>query len=147
MSLFLYIIFESDSYSKEYLVAKIGVDAAEIELLEVHLVFKLRDQIFTDPSRPDARFGRFAPRRTRIRQARTLSVAPRSEELASDACIAGVTSECAERPFATFCLRGYERKVLGRLRRPRSPQRRVRHSHVPSGLLKRNACNTERTLP
>ena len=78
--------------SNESLVATIGVDAAEIELLEVHLVFKLRDQIFTDPSRPAARFGRFAPCRTRIRQARTLSVAPRSEELASDACIAGVTS-------------------------------------------------------
>ena len=35
MSLFLNLLFETDSYSNEYLLAKIGVDTAENELLEV----------------------------------------------------------------------------------------------------------------
>ena len=35
MSLFLNLLFETDSYSNEYLLAKIGVDTAENEHLEV----------------------------------------------------------------------------------------------------------------
>ena len=35
MSLFLNLLFETDSYSNEYLLAKIGVDTAENEPLEV----------------------------------------------------------------------------------------------------------------
>ena len=35
MSLFLNILFETDSYSNEYLLAKIGVDTAENEPFEV----------------------------------------------------------------------------------------------------------------
>ena len=35
MSLFLNLLFETDSYSNEYLRAKIGVDTAENEPLEV----------------------------------------------------------------------------------------------------------------
>ena len=36
----------------KYLFAKIGVDTAENEPLKVHLIFKLWDLIFTEPSRP-----------------------------------------------------------------------------------------------
>ena len=35
MSLLLNLLFETDSYSNEYLLAKIGVDTAENEPLEV----------------------------------------------------------------------------------------------------------------
>ena len=35
MSLFLNLLFEQDSYSNEYLLAKIGVDTAENEPLKV----------------------------------------------------------------------------------------------------------------
>ena len=35
-----------------YLLAKVGVDTAENEPLKVHLIFKLRDLIFTGPPRP-----------------------------------------------------------------------------------------------
>ena len=35
LSLFLNLLFETDSYSNEYLLAKIGVDTAENEPLEV----------------------------------------------------------------------------------------------------------------
>ena len=52
MSLFLNILFETDSYSNEYVLAKIGVDTAENEPLKVHLIFKLWDSIFTEPPRP-----------------------------------------------------------------------------------------------
>ena len=52
MSLFLNLLFETDSYSNEYLLAKIGVDTAENEPLKVHLIFKLWDLIFTEPPRP-----------------------------------------------------------------------------------------------
>ena len=34
MSLFLNLLFETDSYSNEYLLAKVGVDTAENEPLE-----------------------------------------------------------------------------------------------------------------
>ena len=47
--------------SDEYLLAKIGVDTAENEPLKVHLIFKLRDLISTEPPRPqgpDDRDGR-----------------------------------------------------------------------------------------
>ena len=51
MSLFLNLLFETDSYSNEYLLAKIGVDTTENELL-VHLIFQPWDLIFTEPPRP-----------------------------------------------------------------------------------------------
>ena len=35
-----------------YLLAKIGVDTAENEQLEAHLIFKLWDLIFTEPPAP-----------------------------------------------------------------------------------------------
>ena len=38
--------------SKEYLLAKIGVDTAENEPRKVHLIFTLWDFIFTEPPRP-----------------------------------------------------------------------------------------------
>ena len=52
MSLFLNLLFETDSYSNGYLLAKIGVDTAENEPLEVHLIFQPWDLIFTEPPRP-----------------------------------------------------------------------------------------------
>ena len=54
MSLFLNILFETDSYSNEYLLAQIGVDTAENEPLKVHLFFQPWDLIFTEPPRPSA---------------------------------------------------------------------------------------------
>ena len=44
--------FETDSYSNEYLLAKIGVDTAENEPLKVHLILQPWDLIFTEPPRP-----------------------------------------------------------------------------------------------
>ena len=54
MSLFLNILFETDSYSNEYLLAKIGVDTAENEPLRVHFIFKSMtwDLIFTESPWP-----------------------------------------------------------------------------------------------
>ena len=47
--------FKSDrsrkEFSNEYLVAKIGVETAENEPLNVRLIFKLRHFIFADPPR------------------------------------------------------------------------------------------------
>ena len=42
----------TDSYSNEYLLAKIGVGTAENESLKLHLIFNLLDFIFTDPPCP-----------------------------------------------------------------------------------------------
>ena len=42
----------SDSYSNEYLLAKISVDTAENEPFQVHLISKLRDLTFTEPPHP-----------------------------------------------------------------------------------------------
>ena len=43
--------------SKEYLLAKVGVDTAENEPLTVHLIIKLWDLIFTKPPRPEVAAG------------------------------------------------------------------------------------------
>ena len=50
-----------------YLLAKIGVDTAENEPLKVHLIFKLWDSIFTEPSLPlrnRRRLARAVPKET-----------------------------------------------------------------------------------
>ena len=52
MSLFLNLLFETDSYSNEYLLAQIGVDTAENEPLKAQLIFQPWDLIFTEPPRP-----------------------------------------------------------------------------------------------
>ena len=49
---FLNLLFETDSYSNEYVLAKIGVDTAENKPLKVHFIIKPRDLIFTLPPRP-----------------------------------------------------------------------------------------------
>ena len=60
MSPFSQSLFKLDPNSNEYLIAKIGVDTAENELLKVYsikvyLIFKLLvwDLIFTEPPRPE----------------------------------------------------------------------------------------------
>ena len=55
----------------EYLLAKIGVDTAENEPLKGHLIVKLLDSIFADPSPPPKK--RFVPKlRDRTHQARAV---------------------------------------------------------------------------
>ena len=49
---FSQFLFERDSYSNKYSLAKIGIDTAENEPLKVHLIFKLWDLIFTEPPQP-----------------------------------------------------------------------------------------------
>ena len=46
--LFLNMFFQQDPYSNEYLLANIGVDTAENEPLEVHLIIKAWDLFFTE---------------------------------------------------------------------------------------------------
>ena len=54
MSLFLNLLFETDSYSNEYLLAKFGFDTAESEPFKIHLTIQHWDFIFTEPPRPKA---------------------------------------------------------------------------------------------
>ena len=66
---FSQFLFERDSYSNEYLLAKFGFDTAENEPRKVHLIFKLWDLFFVDPPCPLAISG---PPQKRILQRRSL---------------------------------------------------------------------------